>query len=344
MTLHTGAGCSIASSGAMSGSVSTTDCYAFATDDNTGCAVHDKQANTFSGFNENGGGVFATEINPDTNKIQIWFFDRTSIPEDITSGNPDPTSWGQPRALFNGGCEVSSHFVDMNIVFDTTFCGDWAGNTWSSDDTCAPLASTCDDYVQNNPEAFKEAYWSINSLKVYQSGGDAPASSSAVQPSSTAAILPSIGLSLSLSIPAITPIPTPATTPYLSASVTPTPTPPYPAGNSSDIYATGSLGNSVRSKTTVTITVTPDATPVPTPVAVADAATAVADAATAIADAATAVADSAAAAASNWQPGEPLPYSFFPDGTTVEETSTPDNNKVAHMMAHKKRAHGAWKK
>ncbi|KAL1637071.1 hypothetical protein SLS56_000727 [Neofusicoccum ribis] len=310
MTLHTGAGCSIASSGAMSGSVSSTDCYAYATDDNEGCAVKDSEADTFSTLNENGGGVFATELDPTNNKIQVWFFSRDSIPEDITSGSPDPTSWGQPRALFQGGCEVSSHFKDMNIIFDTTFCGDWAGNAWSSDETCSAKASTCEDYVQNNPSAFKDAYWSINSLKVYQSGGDAPASSSAVGYSSNSVVAPTVGVST----PVVTPVPTPAT-PY--ADDTMTPVPPFPAGNSSDAYASGTIGNSVRSKTTVYVTVTPGVTPVvATP--------------------------TAANAAADWQPGEPLPFSFFPDGTTVE-TGTP-NNKVAHMMAHKKRAHGAWRK
>ena len=53
-------------------------------------------------------------------------------------------------------------------VFDTTFCGDWAGNTFSSSSTCSALSNSCNSYVASNPSAFAGAYWLINSLKVYQ--------------------------------------------------------------------------------------------------------------------------------------------------------------------------------
>lgn len=46
---------------------------------------------------------------------------------------------------------------------------------WGSSSYCASLADTCDDYVQNNPSAFVNAYWLINSLNVYQSDGDVAA-------------------------------------------------------------------------------------------------------------------------------------------------------------------------
>ncbi|KAK8181163.1 concanavalin A-like lectin/glucanase domain-containing protein [Phyllosticta citribraziliensis] len=167
MTLHTANGCQISSThGAMAGTVSSTDCYAYA-DGNTGCAVHDDSTSTYSGFNANKGGVFATQIDPVNQVIQIWFFDRSNIPADIAAGTPTMESWGMPRAHF-GGCDVETHFSDLTIVFDNTFCGDWAGNSWSSDSTCASKADSCDDYVANNPSAFKDAYWLINSLKVYQ--------------------------------------------------------------------------------------------------------------------------------------------------------------------------------
>lgn len=63
----------------------------------------------------------------------------------------------------------SAHFANMNLVFDTTFCGDWAGqaSVWSSSG-CSALASTCTDYVSNSPGAFAPAYWLLNTVKVYQ--------------------------------------------------------------------------------------------------------------------------------------------------------------------------------
>jgi hypothetical protein len=59
----------------------------------------------------------------------VWFCPRNAIPADITSGNPASSGWGQPTVTFNGGsgCDVDSFFQDERFVFDTTFCGDWAG-------------------------------------------------------------------------------------------------------------------------------------------------------------------------------------------------------------------------
>lgn len=79
------------------------------------------------------------------------------------------TNWGTPVVAFNGGsnCDIDSHFANHNIIFDTTFCGDWAGSVWASSG-CAAKASTCNAYVQNTPADFEYAYWLINSVKVYQ--------------------------------------------------------------------------------------------------------------------------------------------------------------------------------
>ncbi len=62
--------------------------------------------------------------------------------------------------------------------------GDWAGQTWSQDPTCSAKAPTCQEYVQNNPQAFSEAYWKINALKVYSkdSSEDQEQSSQPVEP------------------------------------------------------------------------------------------------------------------------------------------------------------------
>ncbi|KAK0845643.1 hypothetical protein LTS02_015226 [Friedmanniomyces endolithicus] len=171
MTLHTGAGCSITNNDAFSGSIDTANCdvNAAGQNKNAGCSIGTSNAQSYgSGFNANNGGVYAT--NYDSSAISIYFFPRGSIPSDISSGSPNPSSWGKPLAQFQGGCDIASKINDQQIVFDLTFCGDWAGDVWSSDSTCSSKASTCNDYVQNNPAAFKDAYWSINSLKVYSAG------------------------------------------------------------------------------------------------------------------------------------------------------------------------------
>ena len=90
------------------------------------------------------------------------------MPADILDGVPQTTLWGTPTATFTGsGCDFDTFFVNNNIVFDTTFCGTWAGAVWS-DGSCASLAATCDDYVAENPSAFENAYWLINYVSVYQ--------------------------------------------------------------------------------------------------------------------------------------------------------------------------------
>ncbi|KAJ9602158.1 hypothetical protein H2200_013278 [Cladophialophora chaetospira] len=174
MTLHTNAGCSITSTGAFSGSLSTANCDVNAANQpaNAGCSIASQDNSNYgNGFNANGGGVYATEWTSEA--ISIWFFPRGSIPSDISSGNPDPSNWGLPQGQFTGGCDIDEHVKDQQLVFDVTFCGDWAGAVWSTDATCSPKASTCQSYVQNNPSAFQDTYWLINSLKVYSDNGAA---------------------------------------------------------------------------------------------------------------------------------------------------------------------------
>ncbi|KAI9734315.1 MAG: hypothetical protein M1834_002419 [Cirrosporium novae-zelandiae] len=167
MVLHTSDGCSIQSDiQDQLGSVIGDDCYAFS-DQNTGCriAAPDHYHTYGKNFNAIGGGIYAMEWTSEA--IKIWFFPRYQIPRNINSA-PDPSSWGPPTANFQG-CDIDSHFRDHSIVFDTTFCGDYAGGVWESS-SCArlPSGSTCNNYVANNPGAFAHAYWQINSLAVYQ--------------------------------------------------------------------------------------------------------------------------------------------------------------------------------
>ncbi|KAK5721039.1 hypothetical protein LTR15_007003 [Elasticomyces elasticus] len=249
MTLHTGPGCSITDNNAFSGEISTDNCdvNAEGQDANAGCGIHTSDTESYgSGFNANNGGVYAT--NYDSSAISVYFFPRGSIPSDISSGSPNPSSWGKPLAQFQGGCDIGSKIVDQQIVFDLTFCGDWAGAVWSSDSTCSAKASTCNDFVQNNPSAFKDAYWSINSLKVYQSGGSTSSkvesttawayssSLSAAEPTSTSVWAASYSSSAIPTTFALSSKPV-APTPPLSLPVTP----PYSSGNATDSpYPTGS--------------------------------------------------------------------------------------------------------
>ncbi|KAL8932952.1 MAG: hypothetical protein Q9216_006597 [Gyalolechia sp. 2 TL-2023] len=160
VTMHTSEGCSLAGS----------DCHG-----GLGCPVKPTGSNNYgTSLNNANGGVYAMEWT--SGSINVWFFPRGSIPSDISSSTPNPSAWGSATASFVGGdnCNIDQHFMDNHIVFDTTFCGDWAGAVWATDSTCSALASSCQDYVQNHPEAFAEAYWTVNSLQVYQDNGNAP--------------------------------------------------------------------------------------------------------------------------------------------------------------------------
>lgn len=163
-TLHVNGTCPVQNSG--SGSIQNTDCDANV-NGNAGCGVVNQDPASFGdGFNNNGGGVYATQWMSDS--ITVWFFPRSSVPDDITDGSPDPNKWNgtRPVASFSGSCDLDSKFKDLQLVFDITFCGDWAGDDFS---TCG-AGSSCQDYVANNPSAFADVYWSVNSLKVYNAG------------------------------------------------------------------------------------------------------------------------------------------------------------------------------
>lgn len=167
MTLHTGNDCLIGNTGYL-GKAQTLNCNNKAPNqaDNAGCGIISQDKSSFgAGFNAIGGGVYATEWN--STAISIWFWPRKSIPSDISSGNPNPASWPAPMSLFTGSCDIDRNFKDLQIVFDTTFCGVWAGKDWGNS-TCSSKASTCEVYVGQNPEAFKDAYWLVKSVKVYQ--------------------------------------------------------------------------------------------------------------------------------------------------------------------------------
>jgi hypothetical protein len=132
----------------------------------TGCGVQDTRESSYGVcFNKNGGGVYVMRWEPMTG-IQMWFFPHGQVPKDIY-GLPKPETWEIPVAdyPFGSNCDSSS-FMDMRIIVNLTFCGHWAGNPSSYDIYDCP--STCENLVKNKPSAFSDAYWDINSLKVYK--------------------------------------------------------------------------------------------------------------------------------------------------------------------------------
>ena len=207
LTLHTSNNCTTTPSSAnlFTGTLSTSNCFVNAPNqgNNAGCGIAANNDTTYgAGLNAVGGGIYATEWTDAA--ISIWFFPRAYIPHDLLHGDhPQPGSagWGEPLAQWTtAGCDIDTHIRDQQIVFDDTFCGDWAGNVWQYYPQCAPLASSCNAYVANNRSAFADAYWTVNSLKVYQVGGKGESHSPGHAPYG-------IGSSLAPQISALAPIP-----------------------------------------------------------------------------------------------------------------------------------------
>jgi hypothetical protein len=125
MTLHTGDGVVVSNGTDFSGELFTANCDIDAPNQptNAGCSIGDMSNLTFGDdFNAAGGGVFATEWTSEF--IKIWFFPRGTFPADIASSTPDPSDdWGTPNSIFQGSFDMDDHFKDLQIVFDTTFCG-----------------------------------------------------------------------------------------------------------------------------------------------------------------------------------------------------------------------------
>ncbi|KAG9584997.1 glycoside hydrolase family 16 protein, partial [Aureobasidium melanogenum] len=187
-TLHTSASCTITGtsrgqSDLFSGTLMTPDCDVNSPTQskNAGCGIRAPSNETFTvgnescvhstagdAFNAQKGGVYAMLWT--SAGVSIYFFPRDYIPNDIKANTPDPSTWtSKPQAVFSGnGCNFDSHLKDLQLVINTDFCGDWAGNTWESDGCAAKTGvATCAEYVQNNPKAFETSYWLFNSISIY---------------------------------------------------------------------------------------------------------------------------------------------------------------------------------
>lgn len=202
MTLHTTPGCTFRSTGAAR-FFKTANCNS--REGRDGCpqrlnsnvpssssSAGQAVANYGEPFNANRGGAYVMEWT--STDVHMWFLPRTTSDDDdddgtfqtlVTAGPStlDTAALGTPLAGFAGGgggagvnstegfgsCDVDAHFYDHTITIDTTFCGDWAGSEegWAGDAACGKLAGTCVEWVADNPQAFREAYWLFNSIRVY---------------------------------------------------------------------------------------------------------------------------------------------------------------------------------
>ncbi|KAK5207774.1 hypothetical protein LTR99_010892 [Exophiala xenobiotica] len=169
------------------------------------------------GFNDRGGGVYATEWTSDA--ISVWYFAEDRVPYDIDSTSPDPSKWGVPLAKFVTTCALDENFLDQQLIINIDFCGDWAGGiAWDDNPSCSAKAAKCSDYVQGNPSDFANTFWQINSLKVYTF---VPVTTTTASTTTTAISTSSSTLSTTTVTTTTTPISTSTTSSTISSTVNP---------------------------------------------------------------------------------------------------------------------------
>lgn len=139
---------------------------------NQGCNQLGPEGSMGAAFNAGGGGTYAAEWDPHHGKqIRTWFWPAGTEPEGLRQGRVNPDEWKAPFSRFTLDKEACdpSHFVNMRLVLDLTFCGDLATATFAEPFGCPEVAkfASCEELVAKHPEFFAEAYWSIRGLDVY---------------------------------------------------------------------------------------------------------------------------------------------------------------------------------
>ncbi|KAF8551537.1 glycoside hydrolase family 16 protein [Imleria badia] len=171
ITLHTSANCTMPAIRRMSGTSQGTNCNVYETD-NTSCGVKVNSPDSFGPtFNSAGGGWYAIERTPSFIKVFFWpRWEFIDVPNDVKSPGStiDTDNWGIPAAYFpsSATCDFATHLSSFNIEINLDFCGAWAGNAQVYNTSGCP--STCVDYVNSNPTAFQNAYFTFNALTIYE--------------------------------------------------------------------------------------------------------------------------------------------------------------------------------
>ncbi|KZV80203.1 hypothetical protein EXIGLDRAFT_733435 [Exidia glandulosa HHB12029] len=140
--------------------------------DNTGCGFKDTNSHSFGpAFNERGGGWYATERTPSSLKVWFWSRNDPKVPQDVRedSGTVSPSTWGLPTASFTSSsisCDISENFQPHRFIINIELCVSLTSMQAGAVFPGGPDA--CVKHVNENPDAFKDAYWDIARLSVYK--------------------------------------------------------------------------------------------------------------------------------------------------------------------------------
>ncbi|KAJ9112832.1 hypothetical protein QFC20_002160 [Naganishia adeliensis] len=173
-SLHTNPKCLI-SAASMTGTIKTTTCDA-KINNNIGCGIQYSNASAPSlGLQlnqQNGGWYVMWRDVQGSGGIYIWFWGRNvaGVPDEIRdgtfTGDVSAANWGVPAANFTIP-ECKKDFNDHVIVFNIALCGDYTTASYAA--TGCP--GTCASFVMGNPLAFADAYFEMNSLRVFTASG-----------------------------------------------------------------------------------------------------------------------------------------------------------------------------
>lgn len=88
-------------------------------------------------------------------------------------------SSASPAALATGEgsvCQMQNYFDEHEIIINLSLCGEWAGETFALSGCAAKYNNvSCDDFVRTSPQAFSDARWEIEYMRIYDNGSSSTA-------------------------------------------------------------------------------------------------------------------------------------------------------------------------
>lgn len=255
-TVHTTTSCKIpkknnddlsGNNEAYSGEARALDCSPVA-----GCSIDGGEAHTFGpGMNAAGGGFLLTRIKQ-TAGVSMWWFPRDKgIPQVLLDGKDeiDEKELGQRIAHFPASdqCDLDKSLTEQQLIFNLAMCGGWCASRYPGAAQCQQKypGKQWEDIIYDHPEEFNDAYWLINSLKVYQPCDECGSGAGEVPPpaSSSAQASPSPSAESSSAAPAPSPSAessSAAPAPSSSTEQAPSPSPSPSTESSSEAQPTPS--------------------------------------------------------------------------------------------------------
>ncbi|KAK0482622.1 glycoside hydrolase family 16 protein [Armillaria novae-zelandiae] len=141
----------------------------------TGCGLSLDSTSSFGlPFNQADGGVYALQFTD--SGISMYFWNTGSVPDDIVSGSPNPSTWDAVVSYSADACDPSSHFKDLMMVINTNLGGTFAGaDIWSTENaggqgsSCAEITGNSDaaNYILNTGSAYTDVHFSFRGIYIY---------------------------------------------------------------------------------------------------------------------------------------------------------------------------------